>query len=74
METKYTVEEVLKITIEQLRVITVPVEEIESIGFPVKRAIQNLTECIRAMEMAKEANNGRETDSGERDGDSGASA
>lgn len=62
METKLTVEEVLKLTVEQLRAVVVPVEQTESIGLPVMHAIRNLNECIRAMEAVKEDQDGRETD------------
>ena len=62
METKMTVEDVLKMTVEQLRAVVVPVEQTESIGHPVIHAIRNLNECIRAMEAVKGDQDGRETD------------
>jgi hypothetical protein len=63
METKMTVEDVLKLTVEQLRAIAVPIEQAESIGLPVMHAVRNLNECLRAMEAAKEeAKDGREAD------------
>ena len=65
-EQKLTVNEVLKLTVDQLRAISIPAELTESIGLPVLRAIRNLTECIRAMEEAgkagKEQEDGREAD------------
>lgn len=60
MEEKMTVEQVLRLTVDQLRAISIPAELIDSIGIPVCRAIGNLKECIRAMEAVKE--DGREAD------------
>lgn len=80
MEQTMTIKEVLTLTIQQLKGIMIPVELSDSVGMKVKDAMNNIGACIQAMETAqaeheqrKEAEDGRETDPGERDGDSGAS-
>ena len=52
-EQKLTVEQVLGITANDLRRISVPVELSESIGVPVANAIRNLQACVNALEIAK---------------------
>lgn len=49
-----TVRDVLVMTVEQLRVITVPVELVESIGIPVATAVGNLRMCIDGIDKAAE--------------------
>ena len=50
MEEKLTVKEVLVITRDILRNIgSIPIGEAEHIGVPVSRAIENLEECIKAI-------------------------
>lgn len=52
-EQKLTVEQVLSITANDLRRISIPVELCESIGVPVANAIRNLQACVNALEIAK---------------------
>lgn len=47
---KLTIEEVLKITINGLKEIEIPVTMVEKIGIPVARAMQNLEQCVIAIE------------------------
>lgn len=73
MEERFTIKQVLIITLDMLRSIgTVPLEESEHIGVPITRAIRNLEECINAIsedekrlanqEAEKEENNGNVDD------------
>lgn len=63
METKVmSVAEVLRITVDILSNITVPVGLMNQIAVPVNNAIQNLMQCIDAEEAAeKEAKCDEET-------------
>jgi len=49
-----TVRDVLAMTVEQLRGITVPVDLVESIGIPVAAAVANLRMCIEGIDKAAE--------------------
>ncbi len=48
-----TIEEVIRITAENLKHIQIPVELSESIGIPVLRSIGNLQMCLDAMAKQK---------------------
>ena len=45
---KYTAEEVIEITIRLLQEIRIPIEFVEDIGIPVRRAIENLRIVLQA--------------------------
>jgi hypothetical protein len=49
MEKQITVEEVLQMSINDLRSISVPIDLIQSIGMPVSRVIHNLGLCLAAF-------------------------
>lgn len=84
MEEKMTLQEVLELTVRELREISVPIDLIDTIGMKVKDAVHNISVCINVMAEAQaaqaqeapgeEEQDGRETDAGERDGDTGAPA
>ena len=48
----YTVKEVLQITVDRLGAILVPASLGEQIARPIYESINNLRECINAMEIA----------------------
>lgn len=50
----YTIEDVLKITVDMLSRIKVPVGLIEEIAMPIDSAKNNLIECINAMNKSAE--------------------
>ena len=54
MEQKYTVAEVLTMTIDYLESIAVPRKLNEQIGIPIDRAIDNLRKCVDAMKQEPE--------------------
>ena len=54
-ENRMTVQEALRLTVEDLRQIAVPAGLIETIGFPLARAIGNLNNVIMALENAEMA-------------------
>ena len=51
---KYTAEEVIEITIRLLQEIRIPIEFVEDIGIPVRRAIENLRIVLQAPNAEKE--------------------
>lgn len=51
-----SVEEVLQLTINNLKGIQVPVELSESIGIPILRNINNIQLCLNAFHEQKEQN------------------
>lgn len=51
----YSVEEVLEITINNLKGISVPVDYTETIAIPIRNCIGNLEICIQASRMMQEA-------------------
>lgn len=68
MEQKYTIEEVLKATAQMLNSLSIPVSFIESLGVPIAKAVNNLEQCIIAINMDREektegVEDGREADS-----------
>lgn len=56
METKekYTVKEVIEITIDLLKGIRFTAEQIDDIGNPIRNAISNLYLCVNAMAQKQE--------------------
>lgn len=57
MEKTYSIKEVIELTADMLREISIPVEYAEQIGIPVMHAIKNLKvvqKTIEAQEVAKE--------------------
>lgn len=50
---KYTAEEVIEITIRLLQEIRIPIEFVEDIGIPVRRAIENLRIVLQAPKAEK---------------------
>lgn len=60
-----TVEQVLRICIDQLNAIPVTVGQMETIGKPIQSVAHNLMVCVEVMSEKKEedgAEDGRETD------------
>lgn len=53
MENQMTIDQVLKITVETLEGVKVPVKLIDDIGIPVARAIGNIRMCIKAVEDSR---------------------
>ena len=53
MENQMTIDQVLKITVETLEGLKVPVSLIDEISIPVKRAIVNIRMCIEAVEASR---------------------
>lgn len=53
-ENTMTLEDVIRITANNLRGIQIPVELSESIGIPILRSIGNLQMCLDAMEKKEE--------------------
>ncbi len=53
MENQMTIDQVLKITVETLEGLKVPVSMIDEIGIPVARAIGNIRMCIEAVEASR---------------------
>lgn len=49
-----TVEQVLEMTAKMLGEIRVPANEIQGIGIPIAQCINNLNECIKAIQANKE--------------------
>lgn len=50
---RYSLEEILRITVNQLEEINVPVRYADQIGHPLSLCINNLSMCIIAIENAK---------------------
>lgn len=59
MEKEMTIEEVLEITIRNLKGIQIPVEMSESIGARVLGCIRNIQMCVDAIERQKAQENWR---------------
>lgn len=53
MENQMTIDQVLKITVETLEGLKVPVKLMDDIGIPVARAISNIRMCIQAVEASR---------------------
>lgn len=53
MENQMTIDQVLKITVETLEGLKVPVSLIDEISIPVARAIGNIRMCIKAVEASR---------------------
>lgn len=53
MNEKKTVLEVLKETIDVLNNLRIPMNEMETIGFPVANSISNIRACVDAMERTE---------------------
>lgn len=51
---KYTVKEVIEITIDLLKGIRFTAEQIDEIGNPIRNAISNLYMCVNAMAQKPE--------------------
>ena len=63
-----TLTDVLKVTVNNLENIRIPVSMVDEIGIPLKRSIGNLQECIKAIEMGQQKpteENAEQTDSGD---------
>lgn len=58
-----TVEQVLKICIEQLNAIPMTIGLMDAIGTPIRNVVKNLTVCVEALSMSKEdQDDGRKAD------------
>ena len=67
---KMTIEDVLKITIDSLSRIEVPVSLAEKVGVEIARNVENLRQCVIAIEQSKEVKPEEEKDDGtEREAD-----
>lgn len=53
MENQMTIDQVLKITVEMLEGLKVPVKLMNDIGIPVAGAIGNIRMCIEAYEASR---------------------
>ena len=63
MEEKYTVKQVLEITVNILNNIRVPVGMMDGIGLPISQAVGNLRVLMEAIKDEKEGEeDGREAD------------
>ena len=60
MDRQHTVEEVLRITVDMLKGIEIPVELCERVGIPIARGIMNIQNCITAIENGKKAQEEKE--------------
>lgn len=70
MENQMTIDQVLKITVETLEGVKVPVKLMDDIGIPVARAISNIRMCIQAVEASRaeaESKQAEEQEDGEAD-------
>lgn len=70
MENQMTIDQVLKITVETLEGLKVPVSLIDDISIPVARAISNIRMCIQAVEASRaeaESEQAEEQEDGEAD-------
>lgn len=70
MENQMTIDQVLKITVETLEGLKVPVSMIDEISIPVARAIGNIRMCIKAVEASRaeaESEQAEEQEDGEAD-------
>ena len=53
MNGKYTVEQVIEITMNVLKGIRPPIEFFDEIAVPIHQCVSNLEECLKAMEKAR---------------------
>lgn len=61
MEGTMTVKDVLKDVIETLNNISVPMSQINDIGLPIAKSINNIKACVEAMESAEKDQAEKET-------------
>jgi hypothetical protein len=61
-EKKMTIEEVLEITVQNLRSITLPVDLCETVGMTIIGSINNLNMCLSAMKAANVPDGGNENE------------
>ena len=54
MENQMTIDQVLRITINEMEGLKVPVGLMDEIGIPIARAISNIRLCIQAVEASRE--------------------
>ena len=54
MENQITIEQAIRMTVNMLNGIQVPVSMAKQIGVPVQNAIENLEACLNALDKAKE--------------------
>lgn len=47
-----TVEQLLRITAENLNMIPISVGQIDTVGFPIKQAVNNINACLAVFEKA----------------------
>ena len=62
MENQMTIDQVLKITVETLEGLKVPVSLIDEISIPVARAISNIRMCIEAVEASRAEAESKQTE------------
>ena len=62
MNEEKTVLEVLKETVTMLGNLRIPMSEMESIGFPISRSINNIRLCVDAIERNEAQNKQKEED------------
>lgn len=56
-----TIEQLLRITAQQLNGIAVPIAQMDTIGLPIRQAINNLNICLNAFEKAEQQKAQQET-------------
>lgn len=59
-----TIEQLLRITAQQLNGIAVPVAQMDAIGFPIKQAVNNINICLNAFEKAEKQKAEQESSDG----------
>jgi len=64
MENPITVEQAIEMTAELLEKISIPMKHINDIGMPVAEAINNLRQCLTAIENARQADENAAQDGG----------
>lgn len=57
MQQEITIEQLLRITAEQLSGIPVPVKQFDAIGVPIRQAIDNIGACLNAFERSRQQTN-----------------
>lgn len=57
-----TIEQLLRITVQQLNGIAVPIAQIDTVGLPIRQAINNINICLNAFEKVSQQKTQEESD------------
>lgn len=49
-----TIEQLLRITVQKLNSIAVPIGQMDTIGLPIRQAINNINVCLNAFEKVEQ--------------------